>query len=280
MHEAFHALLPDFGDDVAPAFDGPVAATPSDGFVPFIGKSAPTRAFDELDVDGPSPQASAPEAVEPVEPAVPGVPGDAAALQSMLSEAFSADAVTAAVADESADAGPAIDLSGDGIATQPEPSASHEGSGATAEPDPELLARDEKIAELTAQIEALESAHAAEIARLVEQAVPAMADGVTAAVRSTLGAVLAHPLMNVIETAAVDRFCAELAAMVKAGEGVAVRLSGPERLLEAVREGWPEDLAAPDMEATETAELVAIADTAVLSTRLEEARSLLLGGGR
>lgn len=269
MREAFHALLPDFGADATPAFGGPVAAAPSDGFVPFIGASrqrAEFGAFDEPHADVPW-QAPVPEAPGPNEPPPPNTTGDAAALQSMLSEAFSADMAASAPFGTSA-------------APQPKAPIVAETPVAPVGPDPELVARDEEIAELTARIEALETAHAAEMARLVEQAVPAMADGVAAAVRSTLGAVLAHPLMNVIEEAAVDRFCAELAAMVKAGEGVAVRLSGPEKLLETVRERWPDGLAMPEMEAAETAELVAIADTAVLSTRLEQARSLLLGGGR
>jgi len=280
MREAFHALLPDFGDEAALAFDGPAAATPSDGFVPFLGASAPVKAFDELHVDAAPPQAPFAETVDPVEPAAPSVPGDAVALQSMLSDAFSPDVAGAAAAEGGADGGPAVAPSDAVAAPQPEVVDAHQNPAPPIDPNPEVLARDEKIAELTAQIEAMDSAHAAEVARLVEQAVPAMADGVAAAVRSTLGAVLAHPLMNVIEAAAVDRFCAELSAMAKAGEGVAVHLSGPERLLEAVREGWPESLAAPEMETAETVELVAIADTAVLSTRLEEARSLLLGGRR
>lgn len=279
MREAFHALLPDFGEDAVTPHGGPAAAAPADGFVPFIGASRQPAAFDAFDephVDA-APQAQSPE---PMEPPMPGVPGDAAALQSMLSEAFSADMVSAAMAGGEPDAGLAAAPSDGGVAPGPEASAAQEGRAVPPGPDPELVARDERIAELTERIEALEGAHAAEVARLVEQAVPAMADGVAAAIRSTLGSVLAHPLMGVIETSAVDRFCEELAAMVKAGDGVAVRLSGPERLLEVVRQGWPEGLAAPDMQPAETAELVAIADTAVLSTRIEEARSLLFGGGR
>lgn len=276
MREAFHALLPDFGDNAVPAHGAPAAA-PADGFVPFIGASRHPAAFDAFDgphVDAP-PRAPSPEFAEPD---TPGVPGDAAALQTMLSAAFSADMAPAA--DGETIAGQAAAPSDTVVLTEPEASAVQDAQVAPPAADPELLARDERIAELTARIEALESAHAAEIARLVEQAVPAMADGVSAAVRSSLGSVLAHPLMGVIEKSSVDRFCTELATMVKAGEGVAVRLSGPERLLETVREGWPEGLAAPQMQPAETAELVAIADTAVLSTRLEEARALLFGGGR
>ncbi|MBO6636548.1 MAG: hypothetical protein JJ920_00590 [Roseitalea sp.] len=273
MREAFHALLPDFGDDaVLPPVGQPAVASatapPEDAFVPLLGPAGRGAPFDNLKTDMVEP-------APPPRPAETGAPGDAAALQSMLSEAFSAEPSPAVAATIHADPDiGAVPPAGPDVAPEPDVQARPVDQG------PELAARDAQINELTERIEALESAHAAEIARLAEQAVPAMADGVAAAIKSALGAVLVHPLMAVIEEQAVDRFCADLAAMVKAGEGVCVHLSGPESLLQAVRERWSDGLAQPEMEVAEVTDLVAVADTAVLSTRLEEARTLLFGGGR
>ena len=150
----------------------------------------------------------------------------------------------------------------------PEPEADRAAEG----PDSEA-----RIAGLTAEIEALRKAHAAELARLAGHAVPAMAEAVAGAVKAALGPVLAHPLMAAVETAALDRFCAQLAGSIRAGGWVRAKVSGPQALLDTLAADWPPDLAAPEFALADEAELVAIVDTQVLSTRLGEMRALLMG---
>ena len=88
---------------------------------------------------------------------------------------------------------------------------------------------------------------------------------------------LAHPLMAAVETAALDRFCAQLAEAIRAGGWVRAKVSGPQALLDTLAADWPPDLAAPEFALADEAELVAIVDTQVLSTRLGEMRALLMG---
>jgi len=265
MRDVFEALLPDFSD--SPPLEGAAGASRGEGdaFEPLLGPRPVTEAFQQRTLDRDFPQGMAPA----------GGAADAVALQSMLTDAFGAPAPAPAAEPqpETATEPPAVPV-------EPEPLPEEAVASAEPEPiEPEGPDKDAVIAELHAEIAALRQAHADELARLGTEAVPAMAETVAAAVTAALGPVLAHPLLAAVKTAALDRFRAEVAAMIRAGEGVAVRLSGPQDLLDAVRDGWPDELALPDLAVADRPELVAIADQTVLSTRLADLRPLLLGEG-
>lgn len=263
MRDVFEALLPDFSD--SPPLEGSAGASRGEGdaFEPLLGPRPVTEAFQQRTLDRDFPQGMAPA----------GGAADAVALQSMLTDAFGAPAAASEPQPETVTEPPAEPV-------EPEPLPEEAIASAEPEPvEPEGPDKDAVIAELQAEIAALRQAHAEELARLGTEAVPAMAETVAAAVTAALGPVLAHPLLAAVKTAAIDRFRDEVAAMIRAGEGVAVRLSGPQDLLDAVRDGWPDELALPDLAVADVPELVAIADQAVLSTRLAELRPLLLGEG-
>ena len=261
MGEALKALLPDFAEDGTSDVSAGGAA--AGGFEPLFGPRAAAPGF-ELPLPGP-PGASRREDAAPV----PGP--DAAALQSMLAEAFApppAGAPQLPPSDGAGADGPAPEPPGPSM---PEPEAVRAAEG----PD-----RDALIAGLTAEIEALKKAHAAELARLAGQSVPAMAEAAAGAVKAALGPMLAHPLMAAVEASAVDRFCAQLVRTIRADGGVRARVCGPQALLDTLAADWPPDLAAPEFAVADDAELVAIVDAQVLSTRLGEMRALLMGDAR
>lgn len=265
MREAFEPLLQHVADDEAQ--ESRPGRAGSDAFEPLLVDSGAAPAFDRTSLSGQSSAAPASGAFETNAGTTPDA-RDAAGLQSMLADAFSPPTDVAAKAPLEAD--PAAAANAD-----PESGSSAQLAAPHAEPAP--AERDAVISGLEAEIAALKQAHAAEIARLTEQALPTIADQVAAAVKGALGPLLAHPVMAAVEAAAVDRFCAELAAIVRSGEAVRVQLSGPQALLDTVRAQWPEALVMPDFQAAEQPELVAIADEQVLSTRLSDLRSLLLG---
>ncbi|QBK30495.1 hypothetical protein [Roseitalea porphyridii] len=263
MRDVFEALLPDFADDPRQHASGAMPRGEGDAFEPLLGPRPVTEAFQQRTLDRDFPHGMAPA----------GGAADAVALQSMLTDAFGAPETAGEPQSEMATEPPTEPV-------EPEPLAQEAVAYAEPEPvEPEGPDKDAIIAELQAEIAALRQAHADELARLGAEAVPAMAETVAAAVTAALGPILAHPLLAAVETAAIDRFREEVAAMIRAGGGVAVRLSGPQDLLDTVRDGWPEGLALPDLAVADGPELVAIADQAVLSTRLAELRPLLLGEG-
>lgn len=258
MRNAFTALLPDFaqGEPAVP----PARSLASEEFVPFMAAGAGPPDF--------NPSAFPPSGGKPVSaPAAKSVAEplghDAAGLQSMLSEAFTApDAQPVAAA-------PRVEH------TEPTDEPPR-----TATPVDEGPDKDAMIAELTAKIDQLRQAHTAELARIAVDAVPAMAEAVGAAVKAALGPIIAHRLMAAVQDEAVNRFSKELVEMIRNGNGVHARISGTQALLDRIRADWPPDLAAPDLVVDDGVELVAIIDEQVLSTRLGEIGAILSGGSR
>lgn len=266
MGGALKTLLPDFAED-----DTPDALAAAAGvFEPLFDPRGAAPGFD------PSPpvpvRAPCREDVAPVRGHM-SPDRDAAGLQSMLTQVFTPPAAQAPQAVQALQRPPSDGVEGDPASAQPGPAMPEPEADRAAEgPD-----SDARIAGLTAEIEALRKAHAAELARLAGHAVPAMAEAVAGAVKAVLGPMLAHPLMAAVETAALDRFCAQLAEAIRAGGWVRAKVSGPQALLDTLAADWPPDLAAPEFALADEAELVAIVDTQVLSTRLGEMRALLMG---
>lgn len=280
MREAFKPLFPEAAQL---KHELPEAGTlAGQGFEPLFGPRRAPAGFTASDA-----------AAREVKGASPGPDegGDAAALQSMLAHAFTSStdpsqpAATPALSDgKAAQAGPVAQMSDAGPASGA-PSADQHAAPAqcAAESDTRQAAIEEleaRVVSLQAEIAALRQAHAEEMAQLTAHSVPAMAETVTAAVKEALGPILTHPLMAAVEDAALDRFCAELGRLVQAGEGVDIRVCGPQALLDALRARWPDEVAPPELVPSEGPELVAVADPHVLSTRLAELRPLLLGETR
>lgn len=257
-------LLPDFGEE-----ERRLDPVSGEGFVPFgrvpdrqsehgeiaFAPHRPSPSTDGGAADNTDPRHLGPD-TDQVSSDAPAAAG-AAALQAKLNAAFAGDE-----ADTLAQA-PGSDIDA------PRPAAAL---------DAHMQEQQALVAQLHAQIEAMQAAHDAELAQLAARATSAATDAAVSAVMEGLSELLSHPIFEATTDLALIRFRDELTALLGATDAVTVQVRGPGDLLERLRAHWPEGVDQPDMVETEGLELVARVDRAVLSTRIEELRAILLGG--
>lgn len=276
MPEPRAVLLPDFGVE-----DGPVGLAPVDAFVPLSGKAidppgvAPVafaahgEPFTSLagagePLDAPIDAVVRDQEPHPPHPPQPNAPGGAAALQTMLNDAFAGDG---------ADTQPAqAEINGsDGEVPQPA-----QDLGARAALDAQQQEHHALVTQLHAQIDAMQTAHDAELARITAQSTAAVAEVAADAVMDGMVAILANPLFEATADVAITQFRDALIALLRKAEVMTVQVKGPCDRLERLRAHWPEGTSLPELVEAEGLELVAMVDRSVLSTRLEDLRAILL----
>ena len=116
----------------------------------------------------------------------------------------------------------------------------------------------------------LREAHAAEITSLTVHAIEDMEKRIAAAVQDHLVSILGSVMSAQHQRRTVEQFAAKAAAMATDGRGVQVRVSGPPQLLDALRAELGDKAGRYMLVPAATAELQAVIDETVLSTRFSD----------
>ena len=245
--------LTDFGDEPGPR----TPRSPQQDFSPLF--SPPGRAAFSPATGGPGPDDVERRGQD-------RSTADAAALQGMLNSAFAETGEPGAAPPSAPLADPAV---------EPAVDPAHMDL-----PEVDAIDHEAVVAELREEMEALKSRHSAEIADLIDRQLPAMTRDVVAQIEKAVAAVLAQPLLSALEEVAVDRFGKDLQALLSAHDAIRVKVSGPEPLLEHLRTNWSGPPELPELTVSEHPEITATAGMAVISTRLEDMKAVLMEGRR
>ena len=245
--------LTDFGDEPGPR----APRSPSPGFSPLFS-SPGAVAF--------SPATGAPVPGDVERRGQDRSTADAAALQGMLNSAFAETGEPGAAPPSAPPADPVVEPASD-----PSP---------VDAPEADAVDHEAAVTELREEMEALNSRHSAEIADLIDRQLPAMTRDVVAQIEKAVAAVLAQPLLSALEEVAVERFGKDLQALLSAHDAIKVKVSGPEPLLAQLRANWSGPPELPELTVSEHPEITAVADMAVISTRLEDMKAILMEGRR
>jgi len=167
---------------------------------------------------------------------------------------------------EDAAAGPVPEL-GAGQDLAPDDDPDETATGITAH---ELLEAAHR-----AEINDIETAHRKEMEELVSVRIPGLRDEVAEVIAAELAPLLATCLRDEQVTKTLDALVAEVKSALADTDAVGFELRGPQALLEAFEEKWPEGGAPVKLVAADSVDLVARIDKTVISTRLAEVDRLI-----
>ncbi len=118
-----------------------------------------------------------------------------------------------------------------------------------------------------AEIASLKAVHAAEIASLTVHAVEEMETRIARALEEHLVSILGAVMSEQHQQKSVRAFAQKVGAMASDGAAVRLRVSGPQRLVDAFRAEAGDNAARYDFEVSDTPELQVAIDQSILSTR-------------
>jgi hypothetical protein len=126
-----------------------------------------------------------------------------------------------------------------------------------------------------AELNDIETAHRREIEELVSSRIPKLRDEVVETLAGELAPLLATCLREEQVARTLDVLVGEVTAALRDSGAVSFELRGPQNLLTAFEEKWPEESAPVKLVPADGVDLVARIDKTVISTRLSELDRLL-----